>query len=82
MKKRLNLIVLSLYWSAFLALVMTLIGFLHNTPTSLTAPDGGGIVWSRVLFLYFGWFVFAEIVILIGGLGYAVSSWLRQGSNR
>jgi len=82
MKKRLNLIVLSLYWSAFLALVMTLIGFLHNTPADLIEPGAGGILWSRVLFLYFGWFVFAEIVILIGGLGYALSTWLRRGSKR
>lgn len=79
-KKKPNLILLSLFWSLLLAFVMTLIGFLHQTPTDLTDAAGGGVSWSRVLFLFFGWFVFAEIVMLVGGLIYILKARLRGGS--
>jgi nucleoside recognition membrane protein YjiH len=77
MKKRPNLILLSLFWSLLLAFGMTLIGFLHHAPAELTDPEAGGILWSRVLWLFFGWFVFAEIVLLLGGLLYIGRNWLR-----
>jgi len=79
MKKKPNLILLSLFWSMLLALGMTLIGFLHQAPGDLTDTAQGGVAWSRVLFLFFGWFVFSEIVMLIGGLLYIGSSRLRRG---
>ena len=81
MKKRPNLIILSLFWAALLALAMTLIGFLPHTPNDLNDP-AGGVIWSRVLYLFFGWFVFAEIVMLIGGLLYIGSTRLRRGPRR
>jgi hypothetical protein len=82
MKKKPNLIILSLFWSVVLALAMTLIGFLHDEPTDLTDAAQGGVVWGRVLFLFFGWFVLSEVVMLIGGLLYIGSARLRRGSRR
>ena len=82
MKKKLNLLILSLFWSAVLALAMTLIGFLHHEPADLTDATQGGVVWGRVLFLFLGWFVFSEVVMLVGGLLYIGTTRLRRGSGR
>ena len=82
MKKKPNLIILSLFWSAVLAFAMTSIGFLHNEPTDLTDAAQGGVVWGRVLFLFFGWFILSEVIMLIGGLLYIGRARLRRGSGR
>ena len=71
-----------MFWSAVLALAMTLIGFLHDEPTDLTDAAQGGIVWGRVMLLFFGWFVLSELVMLIGGLLYIGSTRLRRGPRR
>jgi hypothetical protein len=74
MKKKLNLVLFSAFWSFVLALVMTLIGFLHQEQVDLTEVTAGGIVWSRVLYLFLGWFGFSMVVMLIGSLIYILMS--------
>ncbi|MEA3640474.1 MAG: hypothetical protein VBE63_11075 [Lamprobacter sp.] len=77
MKKKLNLLLFSAFWSLVLALVMTLIGFLHQAPVDLTEASAGGVAWLRVVYLFFGWFGFSMVVMLVGSLLYVVSSRLR-----
>jgi len=74
MKKKLNLLLFSAFWSLILALVMTLIGFLHQETVDLTEAAAGGIVWSRVLYLFLGWFGFSMVVMLIGSLVYILGT--------
>lgn len=71
MKKKLNLVLFAAFWSLVLALAMTLLGFLHQGLVDLS--EGGGVVWSRVAFLFLGWFGFSMIVMLIGALFYVGS---------
>jgi hypothetical protein len=70
MKKTPNLVLLSLFWSLILALAMTLIGFMPHDALVDLADEGGADAWSRVFWLFFGWFVFSELVMLVGGLFY------------
>ncbi|WP_462321894.1 hypothetical protein [Halochromatium sp.] len=77
MKKKLNLLLLSVFWSLVLALIMTSIGFLHQETIDLTDGAGGGVVWSRVLYLFVGWFGFSMVVMLVGALLYVGSTRLR-----
>ncbi|WP_201219958.1 hypothetical protein [Halochromatium roseum] len=79
MKKKLNLLLFSGFWSCVLALVMTLIGFLHQEQVDLTEAATGGIVWSRVLYLFLGWFGFSMVVMLIGSLIYILMTRGRRG---
>lgn len=78
MKKTPNLILLSLFWSLLLAFVMTLIGFMHHDMLVDLNDAAGGVDWSRVFYLFFGWFAFSELVMLVGGLLYAVSMRFKQ----
>ncbi|MFP4075311.1 MAG: hypothetical protein ACLFTD_02335 [Halochromatium sp.] len=71
MKKKLNLVLFAAFWSLVLALAMTLLGFLHQGLVDLS--EGGGVVWSRVAFLFLGWFGFSMIVMLIAALFYVGS---------
>lgn len=82
MQKKLNLVLLSLFWSLVLAAVMTLIGFLHQEPVDLTEAAAGGVVWSRVLYLFLGWFGFSMVVMLSGALLYILSAKWRGGGKR
>ncbi len=82
MKKKLNLLLLSVFWSLVLALAMTLIGFLHQAPVDLTEASAGGVVWLRVLYLFVGWFGFSMVVMLVGALLYVGSTRLRGRSER
>lgn len=77
MKKKPNLILFAAFWSLVLALGMTLIGFLHQAPVDLREAAAGGVAWSRVVFLFLGWFGFSMIVMLIGALFYIGSLHLR-----
>lgn len=74
MKKKLNLLLFSVFWSLVLALVMTLIGFLHQEPVDLTEGAAGGVVWLRVLYLFLGWFGFSMVVMLVGALLYILGT--------
>lgn len=74
MKKKLNLLLFSVFWSLVLALVMTLIGFLHQETVDLTETAAGAVVWSRVLYLFLGWFGFSMVVMLVGALLYIVAT--------
>jgi hypothetical protein len=82
MKKKLNLLLFSAFWSLVLAFVMTLIGFLHQEPVDLTAASAGGVAWLRVVYLFLGWFGFSMVVMLIGSLVYVASARLRGGAKR
>jgi len=82
MTKKPNLILLALFWSFVLALVMTLVGFLHQEPVDLTDATAGGIAWARVIYLFLGWFVFSAIVMSIGALLYLGSGRLRNRGRR
>lgn len=82
MKKKLNLLLLSVFWSLVLAVAMTLIGFLHQAPVDLTDTAADGVVWSRVLYLFVGWFGFSMVVMLAGALLYVGSTRLRGRNKR
>jgi hypothetical protein len=82
MNKKPNLILMALFWSFVLALVMTLIGFLHQEPVDLTDAAAGGIVWARVLYLFLGWFLFSAIVMSVGALLYLGSARMRKRGGR
>lgn len=82
MKKKPNLILLALFWSLVLALLMTLVGFLHQEPVDLTSTAAGGIAWGRVVYLFLGWFAFSAVVMSIGALLYLGSARLRNRGGR
>jgi hypothetical protein len=70
MQRKPSLLLISVAWSLLLAAIMTVIAFLHNFQGELTDPNTGGIRWRDVGFLFLFWFVFAEAVMIVGGLIY------------
>jgi uncharacterized membrane protein len=67
MKQKPSLLMLSFSWSLIIALLMTAISFLHTCSGESTSPGTGATRWADVVFLFFAWFVAAEVILLVGG---------------
>jgi disulfide bond formation protein DsbB len=77
-----SLLRISFAWSLLIALVMTAITFLHSFTGELTRAGTGGIEWRAVGWLFLGWLVGAELVLLIGGSLYLAVRRLLRGRRR
>jgi hypothetical protein len=82
MQRKPSLLMLSFSWSLLIALLMTVISFLHNFQGELSDVTTGRIQWSHVGFLFLVWLVAAEAVLLIGGALYLGASRLLRRPHR
>jgi hypothetical protein len=64
-----SLLAISVAWSLVIALIMTGISFLHQTPGEV-AEVSGGLGWQQVGFLFITWFIAAEVTLVVGGALY------------
>jgi hypothetical protein len=60
-----------------IALIMTGITFLHQTPGEVAAAQGG-LSWRQTGFLFLVWFAAAELTLVIGGALYLGIAMLRR----
>jgi hypothetical protein len=65
-----SLLAISMAWSAMIAVIMTAITFLHQTPGEVAAAGGDGLQWGQVAFLFILWFLAAEVTLVLGGALY------------
>ncbi len=64
-----SLLAISIAWSLVIAVIMTGVTFLHQTPGEVAAA-GGGLGWGQVGLLFLVWFLAAEATLLVGGALY------------
>ncbi len=75
-----SLLAISVAWSLVIALIMTGIAFLHQTPGEV-ASVAGGLGWKQAGFLFLTWFIAAEVTLVLGGALYlGVAKLLRKGT--
>lgn len=72
-----SLLAISAAWSIMIALIMTGIGLLHQTPGEV-ASMGGGLDWKQAGFVFLAWFIAAEVTLVLGGALYAGVAMLRR----
>ncbi len=72
-----SLLAISVAWSLVIALIMTGITFLHQTPGEVASMDGG-LGWKQVGFLFLAWFIAAEVTLIVGGALYLGVALLRS----
>lgn len=72
-----SLLAISVVWSLLIALIMTGITFLHQTPGEVAASQGD-LSWGQTGFLFLIWFIAAELTLLIGGALYIGIAMLRR----
>jgi CBS-domain-containing membrane protein len=72
-----SLLAISVAWSLMIALIMTGITFLHQTPGEVAAA-GGGMSLGRTGVLFLVWFVAAEVTLILGGALYVGVAMLRR----
>ena len=66
MKSRPSLLGYAVAWSLLIAVLMTVLSFLHNTPGEIAAV-GGGLSLSDIGMFFLVWFLGSLIVFLVGG---------------
>ena len=76
-----SLLAISVAWSLVIALIMTGITFLHQTPGEV-ASVGAGLGWKQIGFLFLLWFVAAEVTLVVGGALYLGVAWLLRKGRR
>jgi hypothetical protein len=64
-----SLLAISIAWSLMIAIIMTAITFLHQTPGEVAAA-GGDLGWGQVGILFLVWFLAAELTLVVGGALY------------
>lgn len=66
MKSRPSLLGYAVAWSLLIAILMTLLSFLHNTPGEI-ASVGGGLGATDIGMFFLVWFLGSLLVFLTGG---------------
>jgi hypothetical protein len=74
-----SLLAISIAWSLMIALIMTGVTFLHQTPGEV-ATAGGRLGLGQIGILFLVWFLAAEVTLVVGGaLYFGVAVLLRRG---
>lgn len=74
-----SLLAISIAWSLMIAVIMTAITFLHQTPGEV-ATAGNGLGLGQIGILFLVWFLAAELTLVVGGALYlGVALLLRRG---
>jgi hypothetical protein len=64
-----SLLAISIAWSLMIAVIMTAVSFLHQTPGEVAAA-GGSLGLGQIFILFLVWFLAAEVTLVAGGALY------------